>query len=299
MRPIRKKEVRTEAMTAAILTSNGAPIPFTQDYFSPLKATEVTEKSSLRARFNADGYVMLRGALPAQAVLDIREAYLSRFAPTLCKDGDTRRGAFGGSVPSDLPRHGHPGHPAYDFVRSATFRAFVDQPLFRELAEAVFDAPATRIRRTPLRHFLPGRTAASRAHMDRTYIDGVMADNVTIWVPLGDSPLVSGGLIYLENSHNDAEIETRIRHSAPSDRVNDKRPLTHDLKWVADVTARRWLWSDYRAGDVVLHSPTIVHASTDPGATDYMRISTDIRFTRTGSAIDPRWADDWSSVDGY
>jgi len=286
-------------MTAAMLTSNGAPIPFTQNYFGPLKATDVAEKASLRARFDADGYVMLRGALPARTVLDIREAYLGRFAPTFCKDGDTRRGAFSGTMPADLPRHGYPGHPAYEFVRSAIFRAFADQPVFRELAEAVFEGPATRIRRTPLRHFLPGGTAASRAHMDRTYIGGVVADNVTIWVPLGDSPLISGGLVYLENSHNDPEIETRIRNSAPTDRTDDRRPLTHDLKWVADVTQRRWLWSDYRAGDVVLHSPTIVHASTDPGATDYMRISTDLRFARGGTPIDPRWADDWSSNDGY
>ena len=82
-------------------------------------------------------------------------------------------------------------------------------------------------------------------------------------------------------------------------RVHDNRPLTHDLKWIADTTGRKWLATDYAAGDIVIHSPAIVHASTDPSGTDYMRVSTDIRFRRAGSIADPRWASDWSADDGY
>jgi hypothetical protein len=59
------------------------------------------------------------------------------------------------------------------------------------------------------------------------------------------------------------------------------------------------LSTNYVAGDIVIHSPAIVHASTDPGETDYMRISTDIRFRRTDSTADPRWTSDWSADDGY
>ena len=62
-------------------------------------------------------------------------------------------------------------------------------------------------------------------------IDGVAADIVTLWVPLGDSPLESGGLLYLEGSHEDLDLEAAVRADAPQDRVNDLRPLTHDLKW--------------------------------------------------------------------
>ncbi len=286
-------------MTAATLTSNGAPIPFTSDYFADLRVTEpVLEADALRARYAADGYVMLRGLVPADAVLDLREAYLKQFATDFCKNGDARRGAFSGRMP-ELPRHGFKGHPAYDFVRSDTFNAFADQPIFKILAEAFFNAPAERIRRTPLRHFVPGRKFASRAHMDRTYMDGVPNDIVTMWVPLGDSPLVAGSLVYLEDSHHDEQLERAVRAAAPMDRANDNRPLTHDLKWISEQTGRRWLSADFKAGDVVIHSPTIVHASTDPGETDYMRISTDIRFHRAGSPVDPRWTGDWSADDGY
>ena len=111
--------------------------------------------------------------------------------------------------------------------------------------------------------------------------------------------MVSGGLLYLEGSHLDENLEQNLRCvAAPNDR-RDQRPLSHDLKRVADRTGRRWLSADYRAGDVVVHSPTIVHTSTDPGDTDYMRMSTDIRFSRAGSPTDPRWTSDWSADDGY
>jgi ectoine hydroxylase-related dioxygenase (phytanoyl-CoA dioxygenase family) len=287
-----------------ILTSNGAPIPYTPHYFGALQASDpATDAAALRARYDADGYVFLKNAVSAEMVLKLREAYLTQFAAGFCKDDDTRRGAFSGQIPQG-PGHGHPGHPAHGFVRSAAFHAFADQPVFKALAETFFDAPATRIRRTPLRHFIPGRKVASRAHTDRTYIEGVAADIVTIWVPLGDSPLVSGGLLYLENSHRDGALEDNVRArqargEAPMDRSHDTRPLTHDLKWIADATGHRWLSADYAAGDVVIHSPAIVHASTDPGDTDYMRISTDLRFRRADSPADPRWSSDWSADDGY
>lgn len=272
-------------MTAGLLTSNGAPIPFTQDYFAELKVTDPgLDAGALRARCAEDGYVLLRGAVPADAVRRTRAAYLNSF-------GDRKADV--------LPSHGFPGHPAYDFVRSPAFRACAEMPVFREIAETFFESAATRIHRTPLRHFIPGRKIASRAHMDRTYIDGVAADIVTLWVPLGDSPLVSGGLLYLEDSHKDCDLEATVRAEAPRDRTTDTRPLTHDLKWVAERTQRRWLWADYQAGDVVVHSPTIVHASTDPGETDHMRISMDLRFHRQGSPVDPRWSQDWAADDGY
>ena len=287
-------------MTTATLSSNGTHIPRTPQYFGTLTETEPgLDGATLRARYKADGYVLLRGAIPAEDAWDLREAYLSLFGPALCKNGDARYGAFSGHMPDELPSHGIKGHPAYDFVRSDTFKSFVSQAVFREIGETFFGAPAERINRTPLRHFIPGRNHASRAHLDKAYIDCLPADVVTIWVPLGDCPVVCGSLHYLEGSHLDAGLEESVRGQAPTDRAHDKRPLTHDLRWISDRTRRRWLATDYRAGDIVVHSPDIVHAALDPGDTDYMRVSTDIRFRRAGSPADPRWADDWSADDGY
>ena len=284
-------------MKTRTLTSNGAPIPFTPQYFGALRESHTgLPAETLRARYTEDGYVVLKGALPAAAVLDLREAYLGLFDRTFFKDGDARHGAFSGATPQGLPGHGLEGHPAHAFVRGDAFRAFTQSPALKTIAEIFFGGPAEPIRRTPLRHFVPGTRRSSRAHLDRTYIDGVAADIVTLWIPLGDCPLDAGGLVYLEGSHEDAVLEN-ARAGAPNDRTDD-RPITHDLKWLSDFSGRRWLWADYMAGDIVVHSPAIVHASLD-SEIDLMRVSTDVRFRRAGSPSDPRWNNDWSADDGH
>jgi hypothetical protein len=281
------------------LTSNGSPIPYTRQYFGELRETSPADVSEVRARYAEDGYVLMRDALPAETVWDVRAAYLDMFGPAMCKNGDTRRGEFAGALPSGLPDHGVDGHPAHSFVRGDMFRGFTGLPVFRHIAETIFGESAEQIRRTPLRHFIPGRKGASRAHLDKTYIDGVAADLVTIWVPLGDCPVEAGALLYLDGSHKDQAFETKVRDdNAPMDRAHDNRPLTHDLKWLSDQTSRRWLTTHFKAGDIVIHSPSIVHASTDTQV-DMMRISTDIRFQRKGAMSDPRWHQDWSADDGY
>ena len=238
----------------------------------------------LRARYRAEGYVLLRKFLPASVVETLRDAYLGlyRAAP-----------AAGGVLPS----HGVKGHPAFEFVRGATFRRFVEQPVFKAFADRLTGAVAVPIRRTPLRHFPAGSGIASRAHIDGTYINGAPTDIVTIWTPLGACPIDGGSLMYLEGSHADPALADKVRGGAPLDRTSDVRPITHDLKWLADVTASRWLAADFAAGDVVVHSPSIIHATLD--AATHTRVSADIRFRRVDGPQDPRWENDWSADDGY
>lgn len=239
--------------------------------------------AELRARYDDDGYVLLRGVLPAFGVRKIRDAYLDKFAAAH-------------KTLDPFPQHGLKGHPAYEFVRTAQFRAFVEQPVFQALAERLTGAAVAPIRRTPLRHFPAGSKVASRAHIDGTYIDGNATDVITVWTPLGDCTVQGGSLMYLEGSHA-TDVPERVRGRAPMDRTNDVRPITHDLKWMAETANSRWLVADFAAGDVVVHSPRIVHATLDAMAGE--RVSADVRFRRLDSPRDPRWDNDWSSDDGY
>ena len=81
-----------------------------------------------------------------------------------------------------------------------------------------------------------------------------------------------------------------------------KRPaasMTADLPGLADEHDSRWLATDYRAGDVVIHSAHMVHASTDNvDSRRIVRLSTDIRYQRIGDPIDWRWQNDWHPDDG-
>lgn len=281
-----------------MLTSNGTEIPFSDRYFGNLISTPAGSSGKiLRESLSTRGYLLLRGALDPAEVRQIRAAYLAHFPASMFKAGTAPdEGVFSGEYPIDLPRHGTPGHPAYAFVRSEAFNTFVAAPQLTTLAEILLGGPAVRLRRTPLRHFVRGRGFASRAHTDYTYLDAGSTSIVTFWIPIGDCPFSAGGLIYLEDSA--ALDPSAIRGDLPTDRPDDARPLTHDLRLLADRTVKRWLCTDYAAGDLIVHSPFIVHASLN-AQTDLMRVSIDLRFTTSGAAIDPRWSEDWSADDGY
>lgn len=270
-------------MRAHRFSSNGVRLPEEARYIGRLRDSGAEDLSNGRARqlLDTQGYVLLRQLLPREHVLAVRDAYF--------------RAAARMPAPAD---YGVAGHAAHQFVRGGLFRSFIGMDVFRDIAQALMGSAVEQIVRTPLRHFQPRQKAASRAHVDGTYIAGAAQDILTLWVPLGDCPVDAGGLIYLEGSHDGVAAQALRGKTAPTDRPHDARPLSHDLKWVADQTKRRWLMTDYQAGDLIAHSPLIVHASLDSNS-DQARLSTDIRFIRAGSPADPRWAAHWSADDGY
>jgi hypothetical protein len=281
------------------LWSNDVPIPFNDRTFAPMvDSTELLGSAAdLRARFCADGYLLLRGVLDRRKALRIRASYLSRFDRCMFAPGtDVAAGVFSGTLPH-LPEYGTAGHPAHDFVRTAEFDEFTHEPALLQLAEQLLDAPAELTPRRILRHFHRGDRKASRAHVDYDYMDRGTDRLVTMWIPLGDCPIECGGLIYLEGSHRVAP--ERLDELRPiTDRPHDHRPVCNDLALTAQVLGGRWLWTDYEAGDLVVHSPHLVHASLD-NLSNVMRISGDLRFHPTDEPVDPRWNDHWSADDGF
>jgi len=263
------------------LRSNGVPAGDTAHSFAPMRESTAIadEPAALRRRFERDGYVLVRGLLDPSLVLRLRSAYLAL--------ADASRDA----------EYGTPGHAAHQFVRGPEFDAFTRDPGLLTLAESLLGSPAELLPRRILRHFEPDSARASRAHTDFDYLDHGTERIVTIWIPVGDCPIECGGLSYLQASHQLAPAELEPLR-AVTDRPADRRPISHDLDRTAQAFNRRWLWADYRAGDVVAHSPRIVHASTD-NVSDAPRVSIDLRFHAVGCPSDPRWQGDWSADDGY
>lgn len=67
----------------------------------------------------------------------------------------------------------------------------------------------------------------------------------------------------------------------------------------SDAFGRRWLVTSYEAGDVVLHNPFAIHASTlnhDPN--NVIRVGTDLRFVDSSKPWDKRWDHDYRFNDG-
>lgn len=281
------------------VTSNGVEMPFDGGHFGPLlDSSDVSgEPEALRARYSRDGYLYLRNFLDPTRVLAARDAYFSLFDRSYLKPGTAPvDGVFSGSRPDGLPAHGVVGHPAHAFVRSAGFEELASSPELSSLASAVLGGPAWRLPRSIVRHFDNSTPRASRAHVDHTYLDRGSEKLITIWIPLGDCPVPTGGLVYLEGSHTMDEEDFAPLRSV-TDRPADGRPISHDLGWVAEKLGRRWLWADYFAGDVTVHSPHLVHASLDT-TTEAMRLSADVRFLLEGETPDPRWLEPWAGDDG-
>lgn len=124
---------------------------------------------------------------------------------------------------------------------------------------------------------------------------------VTVWVPMGDIKLDGGGLIYLENGHTlGAEQEAAFTEQAKASGLTEEEAhnafnqnmmsnglLSEGPKEFAQTFNRRWLVAAYEAGDVVLHNPFAIHASTinkDPG--NVIRLATDLRFVDSSKPWD-------------
>jgi ectoine hydroxylase-related dioxygenase (phytanoyl-CoA dioxygenase family) len=280
-------------------TSNGVAVPFDDRHFAPLRDSSPVRRdpAKLRARYDEDGYLYLRGVLDRPTVMAMRQAYFSTFPPGYLRPGSRPvEGIFSGHRPAGMPAHGVEGHPAYAFVRSAGFASFARDRRLEQLAADVLDGPVQQLPRAIVRHFDRSTPVASRAHLDYSYLDRGTDQLVTVWMPLGDCPRRTGGLVYLDGSHRLPRSSFDRLHTV-MDRPSDDRAISHDLGWVSEQLDRRWLWADYQAGDVAIHSPYIVHASLDT-MTDVMRLSADLRFLRQGDRPDARWLQAWAGDDG-
>jgi ectoine hydroxylase-related dioxygenase (phytanoyl-CoA dioxygenase family) len=283
----------------ATLTSNGIAIPFDDRHFAPLRDSSASrsDPAALQSRYVEDGYLFLRGVLDPPTVIALRQAYFAQFDPGYLRAGTgAAEGIFSGHRTPELPEHGVIGHPAYRFVRSDTFEAFAADPRLEKLAAAVLGGSVQRLPRAIVRHFDRSTPMASRAHVDYSYLDRGSDRLLTAWIPLGDCPRPTGGLLYLEGTHGMDRADFDFLRTV-SDRPGDTRAISHDLGWVAEQLGRRWRWADYQAGDVTIHSPHIVHASLDT-TTDVMRVSADLRFLRQGDEPDTRWLQPWAGDDG-
>ncbi|HEY8454746.1 MAG TPA: phytanoyl-CoA dioxygenase family protein [Actinopolymorphaceae bacterium] len=285
-----------------MLTSNGYVLDEDARRLGELEAVperERNDRDALRERLRKTGYLYLRGALDRDEVLAFRRYYFRQLESTgLTRPGtDPAQGVAGGDV--DLAKLRH--ILFREIVPGPVYHAFCTQPAVRKWYEWFLDGPTYLHRRKIIRHLRPRETGigtATQAHYDLLYLRGGTDAVLTSWIPLGDCPLTRAPLIYLEGSHHRmrAEEERAARTGAP------RRPaasITADLPKLAAEHDARWLVTDYRAGDMVVHSAYLVHASLDNVDPDgIIRLSTDIRYQRADDTIDLRWQNHWRYDDG-
>ncbi len=290
------------------LESNGHTLQTTPERLGWLEPSDPQDGvPALRDRLTEHGYVWLKGLLPKKEVLAFRRHFFQAFSDTgLLKPGsDPVDGLYAGTEDGALA-----AKRLMEVVRSAAYEAFCLHPNLWRFLDELLGGPSYLHKRKIARYTRPGDPAATGAHYDLVYLRGGTDRIVTAWIPIGDVPVDMGGLIYLEGSHRvgkrlEAEFRARNADLSPEDRISAYNRLMADGGWiskdlpaVAERLGGRWLVADYEAGDIVLHSPYMVHAATtNRDSQRRLRLSTDIRYQNVRDEIDARWSNHWSLED--
>lgn len=282
-----------------MFTSNGYTLddsPARMGWMEPVPDAIRGDKDALWGRLRRDGYLFLPQQLDPEVVNEFREYYFTAMADTgIVAPGSDP--AVGVGAQGEIDRAKIRSALFENIVPGERYAALTGHPDVRGWFEWFLGEDVHLHKRKIIRHIRPGESGigtATQAHYDLVYLREGSERVLSMWIPLGDCPAEQGGLAYLEGSHHWALADERER--------GDKRPaasITADLPGLADKHDARWLLANYRAGDVMVHSSYVVHASTDNvDPLDRIRLSTDIRYQRASEPIDWRWQEHWSDDDG-
>jgi ectoine hydroxylase-related dioxygenase (phytanoyl-CoA dioxygenase family) len=291
------------------LEANGQVLSMASNRFGTLKPTPAdTGLADLRHQYEEQGYLWLKGFLKRQEVLDFRAWVFAHLMDTgiVRAESDPLMG-FSSDEPGDRLMA---DRRLMSLVRSTTYEGFCAQPRLAAFMDEFLHGISYLHKRKIMRFTRPGTATVTPAHYDLVYLRGGTTRIVTAWIPIGDIPIDMGGLVYLEGSHTigrrmEKEFEAAGASLTPEERISAYNKnmteggwVSKDLPHMAECFDTRWLGADYEAGDVMLHSPYMIHASTtNRDAAGRIRLSTDIRYQNVEDEIDARWNNHWSLDD--
>jgi ectoine hydroxylase-related dioxygenase (phytanoyl-CoA dioxygenase family) len=255
------------------LVANGKLLSAVPDRMGGLLPTDPgIGLKAIRARYEEHGYVWLKGFLKRSDVIEFRGWVFSHLAAAGLIEGGSDP-ALGLCSKGSLEK-GLVDRILMSLVRSVAFEGFCAQPRLARFMDEFLLGISYLHKRKIMRFTQPGTMTVTPAHYDLVYLRGGTSRIVTAWIPLGDTPVDMGGLVYLEGSHAigtrmEAEFQEKSSALTPEERISAfNRNMTEggwvskDLPDMAERFNARWLIADYEAGDVVLHSPYMIHAST-------------------------------------
>ncbi|RAK99624.1 phytanoyl-CoA dioxygenase family protein [Aspergillus ibericus CBS 121593] len=309
------------------LESNFGPmLPEKVGYLQP--TSKDTPIEVMKERFSKDGYLFIKHLLPRDQVLECRRKYFSYMAPSgLLKEGsDPIDGIFS---EKDSRKFLPPGN----LRRLFGLKDDYESERYLELMISAHEAPyylqlcenaelrefvrrltgwedITMLQRTMLRAFVPD-SEITPVHFDQMYLRAGPPTSLTAWVPIGDISLEGSGLMYLEGStdigrQTEAEFTRKATNLTDEERVSafnknmsDGGSLSRDTVAYGENAQRKWLITEYEAGDVIFHDPFLVHASCkNKDLERRIRLATDLRFVDSNKPYDKRWMKVWRPLDG-
>jgi hypothetical protein len=226
--------------------------------------------SAARARFADQGFSVVPGAVPGDALRALTDGYLAMLRRQTGWDlNDPWRGEI-------IERfRAEPGEESriYDDIRTTPLlRDLALSPSIASTVEDVLGGPVELLGKIVFRIDLPHSIGElAYWHQDNFYVKGDVR-TVTAWIPLQDTPFERGCLGVMPGSHLDGLLD--------HDLVIGKRHVPRA------ALGREIRLAEMEAGDLLLFHSCLVHSS-NLNVSDCIRYSVQARFVPLGAPVDP------------
>ena len=182
-----------------------------------LDSTDVrSDGPALRARLDRDGYLFIRGLLPAQLILAVRERLLAKAGAGGWLDPDS---VVGAGIANRAAACKDPEDRYMQVFRTLwqdeELHRLRIHPVVIDLFSRIFGEPALAHPMFVQRNIFPqtdGFDFTTGAHQDRVHIGG--ATSYAMWMPLGDCPREKGALAVAAGSHTTGILDTKVGSGA-------------------------------------------------------------------------------------
>lgn len=263
--------------------------PLSADLLAPLRESDFETESDdlLRQRLHQDGYLLLRGVLDSDQVLAARTEVFERLAVVGEIAQPVSEARFTGAsrrreTVDDLGRFWQ------SVSEGPALRTVSHGAKIQRVMDAVCGEASQAHDYLFLRPGVPGQ--ATDLHYDYPFFARGSESIYTAWTPLGDVPVVEGPLMVVEGSN---QFNDLIGAARQVDYASNETPQVQ-LSTAPDELARQrgvhLLTTDFRAGDVIVFSMTLLHGSLDNHSSQgRTRLSCDVRWQPARDPVDPRY----------
>ena len=235
-------------------------------------ADALGDGAELRRRMDADGYLFLKGLIPAADVAGLRTKTLAIAADA----GWFRPGTDSALAIANPAAACVDPEPAYLAVYKPMYRlqdlhAIAHHPAVLAVLTSMLGGEVLPHPRLILRNVFPQRPDyTTPAHQDFPHIQGT-PETYSVWVPLGDCPVEYGGLAIAAGTHRDGVLPFRLATGAGGMEV-------------AEPFEGRWVAGDFAMGDAIIFHSLVAHKAL-PNLSDRLRQSVDNRYQRTDAPL--------------
>ena len=202
------------------LYSHGYKLDLSPEKFGELRESNdiAHDGAAIRSRIEQDGYLLLRGLVDRERVLEARREILLKFA--IVGEIDAINHPLMQAVQSEESIIDKVNLVAFtESIRSGqAFSGIGRTPELLAVLERYFDEPPRSFDFRWSRFVRPGETTGF--HSDSPYVNRGSQLVTSAWIPLGDVTQEEGALLVLENSHKNLLVKERY-----SDRDSDRDGL--------------------------------------------------------------------------